>query len=92
MMQNMSSNLAANHVIGSETPKPNAFDDIGNIFLNLDSTSNIFQETHYSLILTDSAMICIYLRRSQPKFFKETTDNRFPYQEKVRHQISKLLQ
>ena len=32
----------------------------------------------------DSVIICIYLR-SQPKFFKKTTEGRFPDQGNVRH-------
>ena len=49
---------------GSETPKHNAFDVDADISENLNSILNIFQETQDFLILTDSKIICIYLRRS----------------------------
>ena len=34
-------------------------------YLNLNSISNIFQETHGFLVLKDPVIICIYLRKSQ---------------------------
>ena len=49
---------------------------------NLNFTSNIFQETHNFLVLTDPLIICIYLR---------TTDRYFRDQGNVRHPTSKLL-
>ena len=51
-------------------------------FENLNSISNILQETHYFLVLTDLVIICIYLR---------TTDRHFREQGNVRHPTSKLL-
>ena len=51
-------------------------------FENLNSISNIFQATHDFLDLTDSVIICIYLK---------TTDIIFCNQENVRHFTSKLL-
>ena len=51
-------------------------------FGNLNSISNIFQETHNFLVLTEALIICIYLR---------TTDRNFCDWENVRHPISKLL-
>ena len=51
-------------------------------FENLNSISNIFQETHYFLVLTDRVIICIYLR---------TTDSHFRDQGNVRYPTSKLL-
>ena len=50
-------------------------------FENLNSISNIFQETH-DLVLTDPVIIYIYLR---------TTERHFLDQENVRHATSKLL-
>ena len=51
-------------------------------FEKLNSISNIFQETHDFLVLTDSVIIFIYLR---------TTDRHFRDQGNVRHPTSKLL-
>ena len=51
-------------------------------FENLNSISNIFQETHDFLVLTDPVIICIYLR---------TTNRHFRDQGNVRHPNSKLL-
>ena len=51
------------------------------IFENLNSISNIFQETHNFLVLTDPSVICIYLR---------TTEKHFCDQVKVRYPTSKL--
>ena len=51
-------------------------------FENLSFISNIFQETHDFLSLTDLVIICIYLR---------TTDRHFRDQGKVCHPTSKLL-
>ena len=42
-MQSVCSNLR----IGSETPKRNAFDHVDKSFENLNSISNIFQETQF---------------------------------------------
>ena len=50
-------------------------------FDNLNFTTNIFQETHYFLVLNDPVIICIYLR---------TTDRHFRDQGHVRHSTSKL--
>ena len=49
----------ANGFFGSEIPKHNAFDCIDEKFENLNSISNIFQETHDLLVLKDSVIICI---------------------------------
>ena len=49
---------------------------------NLNSISNIFQETHDFLVLAEPVIICIYLR---------TTDRHFRDQVYVRHPTSKLL-
>ena len=51
-------------------------------FANLSSISNIFQETHEFLVLTDPLIVSIYLR---------TTDRHFRGQGNVRHPTSKLL-
>ena len=51
-------------------------------FKNLIFISNISQETHDFLVLTDPVIICIYLR---------TTDRYFRDQENVRHPTLKLL-
>ena len=51
-------------------------------FENLNSSSNIFQETRDFLVLTDPLIIFIYLR---------TTDKHFRDQGNVRHPISKLI-
>ena len=51
-------------------------------FENLNSISNIFQETHDFLVLAEPAIICIYLR---------TTDRHFRDQVYARHPTSKLL-
>ena len=51
-------------------------------FENLNSISNIFQETQNFLVLTDPVIICIYLR---------TTDIHFCDQGNVRYPTSKLL-
>ena len=51
-------------------------------FEKLNSISNIFQETHDTLVLTDPVIICIYLR---------TIDRHFRDQGNVRHATSKLL-
>ena len=49
---------------------------------NLNSISNIFQETHYFLVLADPVIVGIYLR---------TTDRHFCDQGNVRHPTLKLL-
>ena len=67
--------LAANHFVGSETPKHNAFDLIDEIFENLNSNSKIFEETHNFLIFIDSVIICIYLRRSQREILLERSSS-----------------
>ena len=51
-------------IVGSEIPKHNGFD----LFENLNSISNIFQETQDFLFLTGSVNICMYLRKIQSKF------------------------
>ena len=51
-------------------------------FENLNSISNIFQEIHSILVLTEPAIIYIYSR---------TTDRHFRDQGNVRHPTSKLL-
>ena len=51
-------------------------------FENLNSISNIFQETHNFVVLTDPVIICIYLR---------TNDRHFHDQGDVRHLTTKLL-
>ena len=51
-------------------------------FENLNSITNIFQETHDFLVFTDQVIICIYLK---------TTDRHFIDQGNVCHPISKLL-
>ena len=51
-------------------------------FENLNSISNIFQETYGFLVLTNPVIICIYIR---------TTDRHFRNQGNVRHPTSKLL-
>ena len=51
-------------------------------FENLNSISNIFQETHNFVVLTDPVIICIYLR---------TNDRHFHDQGNVRHLTTKLL-
>ena len=51
-------------------------------FENLNSISNIFQDTHDFLVLTDPVIICIHLR---------TSDRYFLDQGNVRHPTSKLL-
>ena len=51
-------------------------------FENLNSISNIFQEVHDFLVLTDPLIMCIYSR---------TTDRHFRDQENVRHPTSNLL-
>ena len=48
---------------------------------NLNSTLNIFQETHNVLVLIDSVIICIYLR---------TTDRPLGDQGNFRHPISEV--
>ena len=65
---------AANPFVGLETQLTN--------FENLKSISNIFQETHNFLVLTDPINICIYLR---------TTDRHLRDQGNVRHPTSKIL-
>ena len=50
-------------------------------FENLNSISNIFQETHDFLVLPDPAIICIHLR---------TTDRYFLYQGNDRYPTSRL--
>ena len=55
----------------------NAFHLIDKIFENLNSISNIFQEHHNFLIFTDSFIIYISWRRSQPKFSVKNTEKRF---------------
>ena len=50
-----------------ERCKHNAFDNIDEIFENLNSISNIFQEPLDFLIFTGSVTIYISLRSSQPK-------------------------
>ena len=59
-------------------PKHNNFDQ----FWKLKSISNIFQQTHDFLVLTDPVITCIYLR---------TTDRHFRDQGNIRHFTSKLL-
>ena len=66
---------AARPFVGSETPKHNDFDQFWKFL-------NIFQETHDFLILTDSVIICIYLK---------TTERHFRNQGNIRHPTSKLL-
>lgn len=39
---------------------------------NPNSTTNVFQEIHDFLILTDLVILQIYLRNSQPRFKKQT--------------------
>ena len=51
-------------------------------FENLNSISNIFQETHDFLVLTDPLIICIYLRITERHFRDQGND---------RHPTSKLL-
>ena len=51
-------------------------------FENINSISNIFQETHDFLVLTDPVIICIYLG---------ITERQFLDQGNVRHPTSKLL-
>ena len=51
-------------------------------FENLNSILNIFQETHYFLVLTDPVTTCMYLR---------TTNRHFRDQGNVRHPTSNLL-
>ena len=51
-------------------------------FEDLNSMSNIFQETLHFLVLTDPRIICIYLR---------TSDRHFRHQGNVRHSASELL-
>ena len=51
-------------------------------FENLNSISNIFQETHDFLAWTDPQIICIYLK---------TADMHFRDQVNLRHSTSKLL-
>ena len=67
---------AANRFAGSEIPKRNAFDIIDKNFENLNSISNIFQETNNFLVLTDSAIICIYLKKSLRKFLSKKKKNK----------------
>ena len=45
-----------------------AIDLIHEKFENLNSIPNIFRETHDFLVLMESVIICIYLRKSQRKF------------------------
>ena len=42
-------------------------------YLNLNSISNIFQETHGFLVLKDPVIICIYLRKSQLLWHQKQT-------------------
>ena len=60
--------LVANRFVGSEIPKHDDFDFIDESFENLNSISNIFQEARNFLVLTDSVIICTYLRKRQHKF------------------------
>ena len=53
-----------------------------NNFEYFSSISNIFQETHNFLVLTDPLIICVYLR---------TINRDFRNQGNVRHPTSKLL-
>ena len=50
----------ANRFVSLQIPKHNAFDLINENFKSLNSISNIFQETLYFLVLTDSIITCIY--------------------------------
>ena len=51
-------------------------------FENLNSISNISQQTHDFLVLTDPVIICIYLK---------TTDRHFHDQGNIRHSTSNLI-
>ena len=62
-----SKRLAKMLVRRSERRKHNAFDLIDEIFENLNSIPNIFQEPHNFLIFTVSKTIYISLKSSQPK-------------------------
>ena len=66
----------------------NASDHIDQRLQNLNPILNIFQETQDFLFLTDSVIICIYLRKSQPKVFKKPPKV-ISWSEEL--QISKLL-
>ena len=61
----------AKRFVVSEISKHNAFDFIDENFETLNSISNIFQETHDFLVLTESVIICIYLRKVQRKGFSK---------------------
>ena len=59
------------------------FDLVDKRFQNFNSISNVFQELHEFLILTNY----IYLRNSQPPFFLvKNTDRGFPDQENINPQ------
>ena len=63
---------AGNCFVALEIPKHNAFDLIEENFKNLNSISNIFQETHDFLVLMDSVIACIYfLERASIISFKK---------------------
>ena len=63
---------AANRFVGSETPKYNAFDLFSKNFKDLNSISNIFQETHDFLVLTNSVILLyLFLERTSVSFFEK---------------------
>ena len=77
----------AKRILCSEQPTVSlAWRDLSTMLLtnfeNLNSISNISQETHDFLVLSDPLIICIYLR---------TTDRHFRDQRNVLHLMSKLL-
>ena len=82
---------AANCFVGSEIPKRNAFNIIDKNLKSLNSISNIFQETQYFLVLKDSVIICIYLRKSRRKSLWEKTPTDIAWPGNVCHPISTLL-
>ena len=62
----------ANRFVGSETPKYNAFDLFSKNFKDLNSISNIFQETHDFLVLTNSVILLyLFLERTSVSFFEK---------------------
>ena len=80
---------AVNRFVGSEISKHNAFNLINENFEKLNSISNIFLETRDFLVLTNSIIICIYLRKSKRKLlWKKPQEDIFT---KVRHPTSNLL-
>ena len=54
---------AANRFVGSETPKYNAFYLFSKKFKDLNSISNIFQEKHDILVLTNSVITIVSIFR-----------------------------